>query len=130
MVRSLQKLLQIDLGFVPERALSFSVDLVDEKYPTTSQPRRSTARSSSGSRRCRASRPRARSTTVRWSTARSARTTGSLVEGQPLDRDSVTDNSISVNWEVATPDYFRAVGTRLLEGRTFTEHDTAEAPRS
>jgi predicted permease len=51
------------------------------------------------------------------------------VEGQPLDWDSVTKNSISVNWEAASPDYFRAVGTRLVEGRTFTERDTLEAPR-
>ena len=51
------------------------------------------------------------------------------VEGQPLDWDSVTKNSISVNWEAASPDYFRAVGTRLVEGRTFTERDTLERLR-
>ena len=36
---------------------------------------------------------------------------------------------IDVNWEAASPDYFRAVGTRLLEGRTFTERDAADAPK-
>ncbi|MES1258057.1 MAG: ABC transporter permease [Acidobacteriota bacterium] len=30
------------------------------------------------------------------------------------------------NYEVVTPDYFRTVGTALLEGRDFNEHDTAE----
>src|SRR5262249_19739627 len=28
------------------------------------------------------------------------------------------------NYEVVTPDYFRTAGTRLLEGRDFSEHDT------
>jgi hypothetical protein len=41
----------------------------------------------------------------------------------------VSKNSLSVNWEAATPDYFRAVGTRLLEGRAFTERDTPDAPK-
>jgi PAS domain-containing protein len=41
----------------------------------------------------------------------------------------VTAHSISVNWEVATPDYFRAAGTRLLEGRSFTDYDTVDAPK-
>jgi putative ABC transport system permease protein len=30
------------------------------------------------------------------------------------------------NYEVVTPDYFKTVGTALLEGRDFTEHDSEE----
>jgi hypothetical protein len=52
-----------------------------------------------------------------------------MAEGTPLDMESVQAQSVVVNWEVATPDYFRAVGTRLLEGRTFSEHDTADAAK-
>ena len=128
MVRSLQNLLKIDLGFVPERALTFSVDLQKEKYPTTV-----------------ANRAFYRALLERIGALPGVEAVGAVhnrpleygpigsdnwvaVEGQPLDWDSVTKNSISVNWEAASPDYFRAVGTRLVEGRTFTERDTLEAP--
>ena len=33
-----------------------------------------------------------------------------------------------MNYEAVTPHYFKAMGTRLIEGRTFTERDNAEAP--
>ncbi len=32
-----------------------------------------------------------------------------------------------VNYEAVTPDYFRTAGTPLLEGRDFSEHDSAES---
>jgi putative ABC transport system permease protein len=34
----------------------------------------------------------------------------------------------SVNYQVVTPGYFRAMGTRLVRGRDFAETDAAEAP--
>ncbi|MGH9884789.1 MAG: FtsX-like permease family protein, partial [bacterium] len=52
-----------------------------------------------------------------------------LAEGWPLDLASVTAQEVSVNWEPATPDYFRAIGTRLLAGRTFSAHDTKDATK-
>ena len=129
MVRSLGKLLEIDLGFVPDRALSFSVDLAQERYPTMVE-----------------SRAFYRALIERLVALPGVETAGAVhlrplelgpigsdnwvvVEGQRLDQASVTANSISVNWEVATPDYLRAAGTRLLAGRTFTEYDTVDAPK-
>lgn len=128
-VRSLGQLLQIELGFVPGRALSFSVDLAQEKYPSMVE-----------------SRAFYRALIERLAALPGVEAAGAvylrplelgpigsdnwvMVEGQRLDRASVTANSISVNWEVATPDYFRAAGTRLLAGRAFTEYDTADAPK-
>ena len=129
MVRSLQNLLKIDLGFVPGHALTFSIGFPAEKYPTTAQ-----------------SRAVYRTLLERLAALPGVEAAGAVhnrplehgpigsdnwvgVEGQPLDWDSVRKNSISVNWEAATPDYFRAVGTRLLEGRAFTEQDSADAPK-
>ena len=44
-----------------------------------------------------------------------------------VPEDAAYDENPMVNYEAVTPGYFRAMGTRLLEGRTFTERDTAQA---
>jgi predicted permease len=129
MVRSLRNLLKIDLGFVPGHALTFSVGFPDEKYPTTSLNRafyrtlleRLTALPGVEAAGAVHNRP------LEYGPIGSDNWVS--VEGQPLDWDSVSKNSLSVNWEAATPEYFRAVGTPLVEGRTFTEYDTPDAPK-
>ena len=129
MVRSLQNLLKIDLGFVPGHALTFSVGFPDEKYPTTAQNRavyrtlleRLAALPGVEAAGAVHNRP------LEYGPIGSDNWVG--VEGQPLDWDSVSKNSLSVDWEAATPDYFRAVGTPLVEGRTFTERDSPDAPK-
>jgi putative ABC transport system permease protein len=52
---------------------------------------------------------------------------GVIIEGQPLAAGSSSRNPI-VNWEAATPDYFRAMDVQLLRGRLFDERDTATSP--
>jgi len=52
---------------------------------------------------------------------------GVVTEGQLLDATAANRNPI-LNWEVATPDYFRAMDIRLLQGRLFDERDTATFP--
>jgi putative ABC transport system permease protein len=124
MVRSLDRLLRVDLGFVPEGALSFSV-----------------ARPGGGEER-----PFQRRLLERLAALPGVEAAGAVnnrplqhghigmdawvtVEGSPLDLASVRANAVSVNWQSVTPDYFRAVGTRLIEGRGFGERDTPEAPK-
>jgi putative ABC transport system permease protein len=53
--------------------------------------------------------------------------TGVLLEGQPLSSESTAQNPI-LNWEAATPDYFRAMEIRLLRGRIFNDFDVEKAP--
>ncbi len=129
MVRSLHNLLRIDLGFMPERALTLSVDFAQEKYPTTAQDRAFHRRLVERL----ASLPGVEAAGAVHNRPLEHGPIGSdnwvVPEGQPLDSGSVSKSSISVNWEAVTPDYFRAVGTRLVEGRAFTEHDTPDAPR-
>jgi predicted permease len=129
MVRSLQNLLRIDLGFVPEGALTLSVDFAEEKYPTTAQDR---AFHRALVERL-ASLPGVAAAGAVHNRPLEHGPIGSdnwvLAEGSPLDWGSATASSISANWEAVTPDYFRAIGTRLLEGRAFTERDAGEAPK-
>ena len=53
--------------------------------------------------------------------------TNVIIEGQPLAAESASRNPI-LNWEAATPDYFRAMDIRLLQGRLFDDRDTAKSP--
>jgi putative ABC transport system permease protein len=53
-----------------------------------------------------------------------------LIEGQRVGlafRD--WERNPTVNFESVTPDYFRAIGTRVLRGRAFTSRDDDRAPR-
>jgi putative ABC transport system permease protein len=48
-----------------------------------------------------------------------------LIEGRP---DPGPGNADSANYTVACPDYFRAMGQPVLEGREFTQRDTLGSP--
>jgi predicted permease len=50
---------------------------------------------------------------------------GVIFEGQPLHQGEIAPQ---VDYEVASPDYFRVLGIPLLSGRTFTDGDALTAP--
>ncbi len=129
LVRSLHELLRVELGFMPAHTLSFSVGLAEERYPTSEQQ---IAFHRTLLQRL-AALPGIRAAGAVHNRPLEHGPIGSdnwvLAFGQPLDRASVTANSVSVNWAPATPGYFAAVGTRLLAGRTFDERDTKDAPK-
>jgi predicted permease len=55
---------------------------------------------------------------------------GILIEGQRTDpRFKDWEQNPLVNLESVTPGYFRAIGTRIVRGRAFTEQDTERATR-
>jgi putative ABC transport system permease protein len=51
---------------------------------------------------------------------------GVIVEGRPLNPGEPAPR---VDYELASPDYFRVLGVSMLDGRAFTDADTREAPR-
>jgi putative ABC transport system permease protein len=54
-------------------------------------------------------------------------TTAFRVEGRPL---TTPDKWPSVNYRSVSPDYFRAVNVPLIQGRAFNAHDNESAPRA
>jgi putative ABC transport system permease protein len=53
-----------------------------------------------------------------------------LIEGQRVELEFRDwERNPTVNFESVTPDYFRAVGTRVLLGRAFSQRDGKRAPR-
>ena len=127
-VESFARLNRLDLGFDPTNVLTFSVEgLSNERYPTKAQ----------------------RDDAVDAVLARMQQTPGVVaagavylrpfehrsigmdswfvIEGQPTTPEAFNANPM-VNWESATPGYFRSMGIPLLRGRTFAETDTATSP--
>jgi putative ABC transport system permease protein len=54
-------------------------------------------------------------------------TTGFRVEGRPV---TTRDKWPMVNYRVITPNYFRAMGMPVVQGRAYTERDGENAPRT
>jgi putative ABC transport system permease protein len=123
-LRSFTALLRLDLGFEPRGVLTFTLNFSEEKHDTKEKQWAlvdavlDAARGLPGSVAAGAvfQRPFAHGTI--------GMDTNVIIEGQPLASDSTSRNPI-LNWEAATPDYFRAMDIRLLRGRLFDERDTA-----
>jgi putative ABC transport system permease protein len=126
-VRSFTSLLRLDLGFDPRNVLTFNLEFSEEKHETKEKQWAlidavlETARRLPGAVAAGAvfQRPFAHGAI--------GMDTNVIIEGQPLASESSSRNPI-LNWEAATPDYFRAMDIRLLQGRMFDERDTPQSP--
>jgi predicted permease len=124
MIRSFQQLLRVDLGFEPERVLTFQTTLPDAKYDTIPKIR---ALVSAYAERLRAI-PGATETAV----AMFAPVSGSSfiitiehIDGFP-DPEAGKEEASSIR--TVGPGFFRTLGIRLVRGRDFTDQDRAGAP--
>jgi predicted permease len=121
-IRSFTALLRLDLGFDPRGVLTFNLNFSEDRYDTKEKQWAlieavlESARQLPGALAAGAvyQRPFAHGAVGMDSSV--------IAEGQPLGEG--TRNPI-VNWEAATPDYFRAMDIRLLRGRLFDRQDTA-----
>lgn len=119
MVRSMIELQRADLGFRPEGLLTMSVALPSDRYPTQASWQEVT---NELIRRVRAL-PGVRAATIANGAPPEYGVTG--FNGVQIEGDDPIASGLST---VATnfihPDYFTVIGTRMLEGRTFTEAET------
>jgi putative ABC transport system permease protein len=115
MLRSFLELQRVDAGFDPRGLLTFQVlggrPGSPEQRGAVSQQIEERLRAIPGVQRVTASFPfplAGQFSTIRWGT-----------------EEALADNTRyqAVDWQVVRPGYFEALGTRLLEGRTFTEAD-------
>lgn len=123
-LRSLSNLLHVELGFVPDRTLSFTVKTVRD-FKGRSLPRELIERLDGlpGVEAAGAVHVRPLEHGPIGSDHRI------FPEGHGTDAEAVRTRSVGATWQIVTPDYFRAIGTRLVDGRAFSEADHATAPK-
>ncbi len=120
LIRSLIRLQQVEPGFTPEQAISFRLTLPSVRYPKDEDALRVVKELE---RRLREEHgAQAAGVGLVLPLGGIAWTGDATVEG----RGNEYERELRRNW--VTPDYFRAVGVRLLRGRSFTEGDTDKSP--
>ena len=125
--RSFASLLQLDLGFDPRHVLTFSVAGPADKYEGAARQHALAEAVIERARQVPGVIAAGGIYLRPFAYGVIGMDSGMLIEGQPPTAEGVSRNPI-VNWEVATPDYFRAMDIGLLRGRLFTEHDSEDAP--
>jgi len=128
MAQSYRRLENIDLGFRPEHVLSFEIGLPDTKYRGASQ----IASFFDRAVRAMEALPGAESAGVASGRPLGDRTSDLFsrdftIEGRTAGDARGPENAI---FRIVSPGYFGSMGVRLAQGRTFSEQDGANAPRT
>ena len=123
LARSFMQLAHVDPGFIPENATMMRLSLPQKKY---AQPEQQTAFADALLDRLK-NLPGVQSVGI----THSMPLVGDYVLGFKIEGRPPIDPSQepSLNYYAVTPDYFRAMGIRLVRGRVFTAQDDAKAPR-
>lgn len=124
LIRSLHNLLEVDLGFAPERVLTMQLELPEAKY---TEDERVVAFFQRVLERVRTL-PGVQYAAVTSNLPLPGGMNGTvLVEGHAPAR-SLFEGPL-VEFSGVSPDYFRVMGIPLLNGRRFTDADAARAPK-
>ena len=126
-IRSFTALLRLDLGFDPRGVLTFNFGFSEEKYDTKEKQWALIDAVLDRARRLPGAVAAGAVFQRPFAHGAIGMDTTVVIEGQPLAAESSSRNPI-LNWEAATPDYFRAMDIQLLRGRLFDERDTAKSP--
>jgi putative ABC transport system permease protein len=123
LARSFMRLTNVDPGFVPAHATVMRLALPEKKYE---KPEQQTAFVDSLLARLRAL-PEVQAVGLTHSLPLvSDWVLGFKIEGRPEVAPADMPNT---NYYSVTPDYFRAMGIRLIRGRVFDVHDDVRSPR-
>jgi predicted permease len=121
MIRTFMQIRAVDPGFRTENILTMTVDLPDASYPTAAAIQSFSANALAAI----SSKPGVVAVgAVNWMPLQPA-----LVRGDfKLDGGRKLPPGFMVAKPAVSPDYFRVMGIRLLQGRGFTEQDNGTAP--
>jgi len=123
LARSFMQLAQVDPGFIPENATMLRLSLPGKKY---AQPEQQNAFANSLLEHVK-DLPGVQAVGLTHSMPLVGDyVLGFNIEGRP---PVAPENMPSTNYYSVTPDYFRAMGIRLVRGRVFTPQDDPKAPR-
>jgi putative ABC transport system permease protein len=126
-IRSFTALLRLDLGFDPRGVLTFNLGFSEEKHDTKEKQWALVDAVLDSARRLPGAIAAGAVYQRPFANGAIGMDTNVIIEGQPLASESASRNPI-LNWEAATPAYFRAMDIRLRQGRLFDERDTAKSP--
>ncbi len=126
-IRSFTALLRLDLGFDPQGVLTFNLGFSEEKHDTKEKQWALIDAVLDSARRLPGVMVAGAVYQRPFANGAIGMDSSIVIEGQPLTAEGSSRNPM-LNWEAATPEYFRAMGIRLLQGRLFDERDTAQAP--
>jgi putative ABC transport system permease protein len=125
LVKSFYQLWAVDPGFRSDHVLAFAVELTEAKYPKDTQQAGFFEQLLGRLRVL----PGVKAAGLCNSLPLSRRQRfmiGIRAEGQPA---RPSDQARSIPAISISPDYFRAMGIPIIQGRAFTEHDDANAPK-
>jgi putative ABC transport system permease protein len=123
LARSFMQLTHVDSGFTPENATVLRLSLPQKKYAL---PEQQTAFADALLERVKTL-PGVQAVGLTHSMPLVGDyVLGFNIEGRPAIAPSDLPNT---NYYAVTPDYFRAMGIRLMRGRVFTAQDNAKTPR-
>ena len=124
LIRSTLRLLEVKLGFQPERLLTIQLELPSSRYATDERARAFHQRLL----------PRVAAlpgvvgvASVNWLPLHGGPVDLLRVEGQPPPPPGEVPKTTT---HVVSSDYFRTMGITLLKGRTFTNNDNQAAPKA
>jgi putative ABC transport system permease protein len=123
LIKSTQRLLDVKLGFEPERLMTMQLELPDSKYSTDEQARAFHQQLLS---RVETLPGVAGVATVNWLPFEGGPGDLLRVEGEPPPPPSEVPKTTT---HVVSSNYFRTMGIALIKGRTFSDDDNPSAPK-
>jgi putative ABC transport system permease protein len=120
LLRSLGRLLAVDPGFNADSVTTVALDLPQRKYPDDAARRNYAQRAMQELSALPGARVVAAAHTIPFSL--------DWVFGFSVDGSAPDAKSPSANFYAVSPEYFHAMGIRLLAGRAFTDRDGPDAP--